>query len=76
MPSRDPQDFQAPLARARRRALSVRTFCAEHEVGKTKTYELINSGKIDSVLVGGKRLIDAESADRWWRDLLKNGGAK
>jgi excisionase family DNA binding protein len=53
------------------RAMSVRTFCERYGFGKTRTYELIEQGKLKSVLIGRRRLILAESAEA----LLRGEGA-
>ena len=37
--------------------------------GRTKVYELINSGKLKTVMVGGRRLINGDS----FRDLMTRG---
>lgn len=42
----------------------IRQFCDLYGVGRTKTYELINSGTLETVLIGRKRLITAASARR------------
>lgn len=56
-----------PVARLMRRAYTVREFCAAFRVSHSHTYMLINSGKLESFMLGGKRLIVAESADRLMR---------
>jgi excisionase family DNA binding protein len=56
---------------ASKRALSVREFCFRYGFGKSKTYELIASGELRSILVGGRRLIPVEAAAA-----LISGGAK
>jgi excisionase family DNA binding protein len=42
----------------------IKNFCAAYGVGKTKTYELIASGHLESVKIGRKRLITDASARR------------
>jgi hypothetical protein len=46
-------------------------FCHAFGLGRTKTYELINTGVLKTVVVGGRRLIPRESAEA----LLKQGAA-
>lgn len=43
---------------------SVNRFCELYGLGKTKAYDLINAGTIDTVRVGRKRLIVDASARR------------
>lgn len=47
--------------------LTINAYCAEYACGRTKTYELLNSGALESTRVGRKRLIIRASAD----DLVK-----
>lgn len=42
----------------------IKRFCDVYGVGRTKTYELINSGDLETVRVGRKRLITDASARR------------
>jgi hypothetical protein len=42
--------------------LRVRTFMERYGFGKTKTYEMINSGRLETVKIDGTRLIKAASA--------------
>ncbi|MEJ8631464.1 MULTISPECIES: helix-turn-helix domain-containing protein [Sphingomonas] len=42
----------------------IKNFCAAYGVGKTKAYELIASGQLESVKIGRKRLITDASARR------------
>jgi excisionase family DNA binding protein len=44
---------------------SIKAFGALHGVGRTKTYELINSGQLSAVKVGSRTLIPVEAAERW-----------
>jgi hypothetical protein len=45
------------------RWLRVSDACARSGIGITKLYELIRTGRVSSILLDGKRLIDAESVD-------------
>ena len=45
------------------RAYRINDFCSAFGLGRTKVYELIGSGKLRTVLVGGRRLIPAEAAE-------------
>jgi excisionase family DNA binding protein len=45
-----------------KQAYRINEFCDAHGLGRTKTYELIASGKLKTVVVGGRRLIPAEAA--------------
>ena len=42
-------------------ALTVRDACCALSVGKTTLYELINTGRIRTLRIGRKRLIEAAS---------------
>lgn len=42
--------------------MTVRKFCDDSGLGKTKTYDLINSGALETVVVGRRRLIKIDSA--------------
>lgn len=42
----------------------IKNFCAAYGVGKTKAYELIASGELQTVKIGRKRLITDASARR------------
>lgn len=42
----------------------IKRFCDVYGVGRTKAYELINSGDLETVRVGRKRLIIDASARR------------
>jgi excisionase family DNA binding protein len=42
----------------------IKRFCHVYGVGRTKAYELINAGELDTVKVGRKRLITDASARR------------
>ncbi len=52
--------------------LSVDVFMATSGLGRTKTYELIGSGDLETVKVGKRRLIPAEALQDYrlgqWRD--------
>jgi hypothetical protein len=41
--------------------LRVKTFMERYGFGKTKTYEMINSGRLETIKVDGTRLIKAAS---------------
>ena len=44
------------------RPLSVREFCARTSLGKTFANDLISSGELPSILLGGRRLIPMTAA--------------
>jgi hypothetical protein len=46
---------------ARVETLRVKTFMERYGFGKTKTYEMINSGRLETIKVDGTRLIKAAS---------------
>ena len=39
-------------------------------LGRTKIYELLNSGELNSARVGGRRLVEFASAERFARECL------
>jgi excisionase family DNA binding protein len=46
-----------------RRALTVREFREAYRVSHSYTYELIRTGKLPDVKIGGKRLIPVDAAE-------------
>jgi excisionase family DNA binding protein len=46
-----------------KRAFRINEFCAAYGLGRTKTYDLIKSGKLRTVLVGGRRLVHRDDAE-------------
>ena len=51
-----------------RLAYRVGPFCRSIGIGRTKFYELMASGKIKTVVIGGRRLIPAAEAQRLVRE--------
>jgi excisionase family DNA binding protein len=49
-------------------AYRVAQFCKAVGLGKTKFYELVRDGKIKTVVIGGRRLIPADEAQRLVRE--------
>jgi len=49
-------------------AYRVAQFCRLIGLGKTKFYELVRDGKIKTVLIGGRRLVPADEAQRLVRE--------
>jgi len=43
-------------------------------LGRTKVYELMNSGRLKSARIGGRRLVDFASAERFARESLSTPG--
>ena len=52
----------------KRLAYRVGPFCRSIGIGRTKFYELMASGKIKTVVIGGRRLIPAAEAQRLVRE--------
>lgn len=52
-------------------AYRVQPFCKSVGIGKTKFYELMRDRKIKTILIGGRRLIPAEEAQRLVREGCK-----
>lgn len=45
--------------------LSITDFMAESGLGRTKTYELIGSGELETIKVGKRRMVPAEAFQDW-----------
>jgi excisionase family DNA binding protein len=46
-----------------RRAYRINDFCRAFGLGRTKVYELIGSGKLKTVTIGGRRLVPSDAAE-------------
>ena len=46
-----------------KRAYRINEFCATYGLGRTKTYDLIRTGKLRTIMVGGRRLIHKDAAE-------------
>jgi excisionase family DNA binding protein len=51
-----------------RLAFRVQPFCKSIGIGRTKFYELVRDGKIKTVVIGGRRLVPADEAQRLLRE--------
>jgi excisionase family DNA binding protein len=51
-----------------RLAFRVKPFCESIGISRTKFYELMRSGKIKTILIGGRRLVPAAEAQRLARE--------
>jgi len=49
-------------------AYRIKHFCQAVGLGKTKFYELLREGKIKTVVIGGRRLVPADEAQRLIRE--------
>jgi excisionase family DNA binding protein len=45
--------------------LSIGAFSARYGVGKTKIYQLLNSGELPAVKIGTRTMIAVDAAERW-----------
>jgi hypothetical protein len=54
-------------------AMPIAVFCQTYGVGRTKTYDLINSGAVSARKCGKTTLIDRASAERWYASLPSYG---
>jgi len=50
-------------------AMPIRDFCRTYGIGRTKAYDLINSGNLDARKCGKATLIDRASVERWYATL-------
>jgi hypothetical protein len=51
------------------RAFTIPQFLANYKVGRTRTYEEIESGRLATYKVGRRRYISARAAEEWQRQL-------
>ena len=56
--------------------ISIRGFCEEFGVGRTRCYQLIGSGAIRAFKAGARTLICTDSALQWASSLPRVGGAR
>ena len=62
---------EADTGETNRLAFRVQPFCKSIGIGRTKFYELMAAGKIKTILIGGRRLIPADEAQRLVREGCK-----
>jgi excisionase family DNA binding protein len=55
---------------AEKRAFRINEFCSAYGLGRTTTYELIKTGKLRSIVVGGRRLIHKDAAEALFSDTV------
>lgn len=53
-----------------KRAYSINEFCQIYQLGRTKTYEEIASGRLTAVKVGSRTIIRADDAEAWLANLM------
>jgi hypothetical protein len=51
--------------RARQRAMSINTFCADYGFGRTKAYEEMRSGRLRARKAGKRTIILVDDAEDW-----------
>ena len=51
------------------RAFTIPEFCRQYKIGRTKTYEEINTERLKAVKVGSKTIIRADDAEAWLASL-------
>ena len=56
------------------RNLSIKRYGEDYGPGRSKTYELINEGKLRRIKIGSRTFITIESAEAHRDSLLKEGG--
>ncbi|MGA0594934.1 hypothetical protein [Enterovirga sp. CN4-39] len=50
-------------------ASTVRQFCSDNGIGRTKFYDEVNAGRLRAVKSGGRTLVLDEDAEAWRRAL-------
>jgi hypothetical protein len=55
--------------RAGQRAMSVAQFCQDYDIGRTKAYEEIGSGRLRARKNGKRTVITADDAEDWLQHL-------
>jgi Helix-turn-helix domain len=63
MSLKDITDHTNPIARPERRAYRIAEFCERFGLSRETAYSLMRSGKVTYVMICGRRLILAESAE-------------
>lgn len=58
------------------KALTIRRFTESYGISRAKTYRLIESGELEAVKMGSRTLIPADSAEAWFANLPRVGGAR
>jgi excisionase family DNA binding protein len=48
-----------------KRAYSISEFCNIYQLGRTKAYQQIKSGRLKAVKVGSRTIIRADDAEQW-----------
>ena len=56
------------------RNLSIKKYGEDYGPGRSKTYELINEGKLRRIKIGSRTFITIESAEAHRASLLEEGG--
>jgi excisionase family DNA binding protein len=54
---------------ASQRAMTVSDFCQRYRIGRTKTYEEINTGRLKARKAGRRTIIAEEDAEEWLSNL-------
>ena len=55
--------------RAWQRAMTIPDFCQSYRIGRTKTYEEINAGRLKARKAGRRTIIAEDDAEEWLSDL-------
>ena len=56
--------------------MSVQDFCAWAGIGRSKVYEEIEEGRLQTVKLGSRRLVPTAEAQRWLDQLLAAAAAE
>lgn len=54
--------------------LSIEETATELRIGRTRTYQLVMAGQIQSVMIGRRRLVIREDLERFVKRLSERGG--
>lgn len=56
------------------RAISVMEFCRRYAVSRSLAYSLIKEGKLPTAILGTRRLIPVEAAERLFQESINTSG--
>jgi excisionase family DNA binding protein len=57
------------------RAIGILRFCEMYGISRSKTYELLASGELESTKIGKRRLIPFDAAESWFQNARRESQA-